>query len=449
VLSSTTQTDSRVVITTVDKTLDVQDSTNGEIRAEGSQQSVQARAERAAKQAGVAAVSIERLPFDLSGLEQDGILVNVDTQNFGLLDRRLDWQALGISLPRGTDLAFRPPRCGLVPDRYRLPLLRPAGQAHTALHRFSYSFRLVETILETTAFRWVPWRAWPAFEQAFERTQTQLREALNRYAADYLAIRATVLNTFRQLAADSAQRLAATGQQVSSEFEDAVVREVLASLPTPELLSDRLSLRYRVGILHLGSEILMEQRRTVEARRRLETIESDRRLAQQRHSAEQRLVQEELFSAQERLRQQQRAEEQERQREATIRERLRQLKLEAARERLQETLSPIEEGARQLHAAVFDAASMIRASLQKRGSLHGSSARKARELSRWFRLMAWQGDDQLEALLRDLERLASTPASRRKRDPGSLDQVLNDIVALTYADARALAEPNRMAGLEL
>jgi len=38
-------------------------------------------------------------------------------------------QALGIALPRGADLAFRPPRCGLLPDRYRLPLLRPPGRA--------------------------------------------------------------------------------------------------------------------------------------------------------------------------------------------------------------------------------------------------------------------------------------------------------------------------------
>src|SRR5205823_7908140 len=105
---------------------------------------VEVRAARAAVQAGVAAASIERLPFDLSALESDGILVNVDARNFGLLDRRLDWQALGISLPRGTDLYFRPPRCGLVPDRYRLPLVRPAAQAHNALHRFSYSFRLIE-----------------------------------------------------------------------------------------------------------------------------------------------------------------------------------------------------------------------------------------------------------------------------------------------------------------
>ena len=410
---------------------------------------VDERAARVAEQVGVGAATIERLPFDLSALEQDGILVNVDAKNFGLLDRRLDWQALGIALPRDTGVAFRPPRCGVVPDRYRLPLLRPAAQAHNALHRFSYSFRLVETVLETTAYRWVPWRAWSAFEQSFDASQTQLKAALGRYEAGYTTICETVVDTFRELARDSARRLAATRQPVPPEFEEIVVREVLANLPTPDLLSERLSLRYRVGVLELGSELLAEQQRAAEQRGRLETVQGERRVSQQRQAAAERLVQEDLWSAQERLRQQRLADEDERRQEAAIKERLRQLKLEAARERLQEVLSPIEEGARQLHAAVFDAASTIRGSLQKRGSLHGSSARKARELARWFRLMSWQKDEQLEALLAELEQLTRAPAARRKRDRGSIDQVLGDIVTLTYADARALAEPNRMAGLEL
>jgi len=410
---------------------------------------VDQRAAQVAEQVGVGEATIERLPFDLSALEQDGILVNVDAKNFGLLDRRLDWQALGIALPRGTGVAFRPPRCGVVPDRYRLPLLRPAAQAHSALHRFSYSFRLVETVLETTAYRWVPWRAWPTFERSFEAALTQLRTALGRYESDYRTIRETVLDTFRELAADSIRRLTATGQPVPPEFEEIVVREVLATLPPPELLGERLSLRYCVGVLELGSELLSEQRRAVEQRSQLEAAQGERRLIQQRQAAAERLVQEDLWSAQERLRQQQLADADERRQEAVIKERLRQLKLEAARERLQEVLSPIEEGARQLHAAVFDAASTIRESLQKRGSLHGSSAKKARELAQWFRLMSWQKDEQLEALLAELEQLTRAPAARRKRDRGSIDQVLGDIVTLTYADARALAEPNRMAGLEL
>src|SRR5205085_1804521 len=175
-----------------------------------------------------------------------------DAAHFGLLYRCVDWQALGITLRRGSDLACRPPRCGLVPDRYRLPLLRPAARAHTALHRYSYHFRLVETVFETSAYRWLPWRAWPEFERAFAAASSRLTEALEEYEANFGSIRETVLATFRQLAADSMRRLEATGQPVSNEFADAIVGGVLTSLPTPETLRDRLSLRYRVGVMQLG-----------------------------------------------------------------------------------------------------------------------------------------------------------------------------------------------------
>src|SRR5438045_1428585 len=74
------------------------------------------RAEDAAVRIGLAPDEVERLPFDLSALHDEGIFVNVDAGGFGMLDRRLGWQALGVTLPRDADLAFRPPRCGLLPD---------------------------------------------------------------------------------------------------------------------------------------------------------------------------------------------------------------------------------------------------------------------------------------------------------------------------------------------
>ncbi len=395
---------------------------------------VELRAERAAAQVGTDIAEVERLPFDLSVIESDGIFVNVDARNFGLLDRRLDWRALGFSLPRTGEVAFRPPRCGLVPDRYRLPLLRPANRAHAAPHKFSYHFRIIETVFETSEYRWVPWRGWPEFEREFNAAKAGLQAALETYETDLEAIREMVLETFRQLAADSARRLQATGQPVPDDFEDAVVQEVLSALASPDLLGRRLSLRYRVGVMQLGSEMLAEQRSAAEERRRLEQVDAERRLEHHRLDAEQRVVQEALWAEQAHLRRQLRAEEEERRREALVKERLRQLKLEAARERLQEALSPLEEGARQLHAAVFEAATAIRASLQQHRSLHGWSARKARDLSAWFKRMAWQGDQQLEALVRELEQLASAPTSKkRKRDPGPIDEVLGDIIALTYS----------------
>ncbi|MFL6229718.1 MAG: hypothetical protein ACJ741_13180, partial [Pyrinomonadaceae bacterium] len=135
------------------------------------------RARRAAARTGKQEAEIERLPFDLSALEEEGVFVNVDASGFGILDRRIDWQALGIRLPQETDVAFHPPRCGVLPNRFRRPLLTPATQAHQALHKYSYQFRLTETLFETPAYRWIPWRAFSEFEAAFGRAVGNLNEA--------------------------------------------------------------------------------------------------------------------------------------------------------------------------------------------------------------------------------------------------------------------------------
>ena len=407
------------------------------------------RAQRAAEHVGRDVVEIERLPFDLSVLDSEGVFVNVDARGFGLLDRRLDWQALGITLPRGSGVSFRPPRCGLLPDRCRLPLLRPAAQAHAALHRYSYHFTLTETVFETPAYRWVPWRAFDSFERAFQAAQTALETARTAALGDYDVLREEVIATFLQLATDSARRLEATGHVIPEGFQDAVVRGVLGAMPGRTDLHEKLHLRYRVGVILLGSEMIAEQRQAVVERRKLEEAEADLHLEQQRQAAQARIVQEELWAEEERIQRRLQAEEDERRREAAVKERLRQLKIEAAKERLHDALSPLDEGARQLHAAVYAAAAAIRESLQKHQYLPGASAKRARELARWYRLMNWQSDRQLEVLVAELESMATRPGANRKPDVGPLDQVLGDIIELCYADARALAEPNRMGALEL
>src|SRR5207248_9976964 len=135
----------------------------------------------------------------------------------------------------------------------------------------------------------------PSFEQAFEAAQSQLRTGLSQYEEDYGAILECVVSTFAQLAADSERRMQATGQPVAIDFEETVVREVLAALPEPDLLWRSLSLRYRIGVLHLGSEFLTEQRRAAQERRMIEAIAADSRVAREHELPEQRLVREELF----------------------------------------------------------------------------------------------------------------------------------------------------------
>lgn len=415
---------------------------------EATGETIDARVARAANQARLEPSDVERMPFDLSVQLDEGVFLNVDARGFGLLDRRLDWQALGITLPRESDVAFRPPRCGLLPDRYRLPLLRPASRAHAALHRYSYHFRLTETLFEGPSYRWVPWRAFETFERDFDTAKLDLEMAQLEILEHYDAVRQEVVETFLRLAADSARRLEATGHAVPDTFMDAVVQGVESAIPTPEDLRTKLTLRYRVGVMLLGSEMLAEQRKAREERRKLHDAEANERLAQQHQQVQERILQQELWAEEERIRQRLRMEADERRREAEVKERLRRLKLEAARERLEEAMSPLEEGARQLHAAIYESASAIRTSLQKHGHLPGASAKRARELGRWFRLMNWQSDEQLESLIADLEHLAQRPR-KGKRATVPIDRVLGDIIQLCYADAREVAEPHRMAALEL
>ena len=78
----------------------------------------------------------------------------------------------------------------------------------------SYHFRLVETIFEP-GLRWVPWRAWPAFERDFGIAQAQLRAALETYSADYTAIREETVLRPSGSSPRAGARLSATGHSVA------------------------------------------------------------------------------------------------------------------------------------------------------------------------------------------------------------------------------------------
>src|SRR5262245_2696232 len=409
------------------------------------------RASAAAARTGRDAREIERLPFDLSVLENEGLFVNVDATGFGILDRRLDWQALGVELPEDTDVAFRPPRCGLLPNRYRRPLLAPVSQAHSALHKYSYQFRLTETLFESPAYRWVPWQAFTEFETVFNKACDNLRKAKQKVLDAYDEIRDEVIVTFSQVAADSARRLAATNAAIPTDFDDRLIDWVLNVFPTRDVLQSRLTLRFQVGVLLLGSEMLREQRMAAEERQRIEQIEAGRRIEEARVNAEESAAQRRLWVEEESLRRKLEAEETDNRLEAEVKERIRQMKLVAAREKLQETLSPLKEGAAQLRAQIYESAVAIQEALQKHDFLPGATAKKARNMARWFRLMNFQSDGELEQLLGSLEQLAAKPAekSKRRASNAEVNEVLEEIVQLCYRDAHELAQPNRLAALEI
>jgi len=93
--------------------------------------------ETAAAHLGISAAEFETMPFDLTALEQAGIFLKIDATGFSVLSRQLDWQSLGIELPKEQTVHLSPPRTGLLPDDYRKPLQRAASRTHNALDRYS------------------------------------------------------------------------------------------------------------------------------------------------------------------------------------------------------------------------------------------------------------------------------------------------------------------------
>ena len=83
-------------------------------------------------QLGREIAEVERLPFDLSALDARRSVLSM-SMRATLACLIAVWTGTRSASPAAPGgVAFRPPRCGLVPDRYRLPLLRPADRAHAA-----------------------------------------------------------------------------------------------------------------------------------------------------------------------------------------------------------------------------------------------------------------------------------------------------------------------------
>lgn len=409
---------------------------------------VDGRALRATSRINVEAEHVEKLPFDLSVLNEEGVFINVDAGGFGLLARQLDWNVLGITLPEDSSIAFHQPRIGILPNKYRLALQRPAAQAHQALNKWSYQFRLTESLFETSAYRWVPWNAFDQFEADFQAAVVALREAKRAALDDYDAIIRSVKETFTKLAEDSARRLeSTTGIAVDPDFRPKIIEGALALVPSREDIEHKLTLRRRPGVMLLGSEMLAEQRAAAEERLRLETAQAETRVIQAEAQARIRRSQIELIAEEDRRREQRRFEDEERRREAQVKERIRQIKLDEARRRVQESLSPLTEGAAQLHAKIYEAALSMKESLANNEHVPGATAKRARELTRWFKLMNFQSDEELDKLLTELNHLTSRKA--KDRAPAPIDNVLTDIIRATYEKATAAMETNRIDALEI
>lgn len=399
---------------------------------------VDKRKERAAVELGIAIDEVESLPFDLSALESEGMFMNIDCRGFGALVRQLDWKTLGVRLPEHAAVRVSPPKAGLLPDVYRNRLMRGASQAHNALNKYGFRFTLSETVWGTSEYKWIPWSAFEPFEAEYYKACETLAAAKAEVLSKYDEVLAILQDSFYKLAKDSADRFQATTDEPfdREEFINAVAAQAIGMVPTPEMIRDGLTITMKPKVIILGSEIAAEQK-----------LARELRLEATRTEAETRTIEAELESKQqiERLRVSGFAEEQRRERE--VKERIRTMKIEAARREAEEAVSPIKEGLAQMTARICEAAQEMSERLRDAKFVPGSLAKRARQMCEWYSLINFTGDDSLEDVLTKLREAAGRQA--KQRSPEEMRNALNDILRSTTVQSRKLLDEDRLSALEL
>lgn len=395
--------------------------------------------ERAAVHLGISAAEVETMPFDLTALEQEGIFLNVDTTGFSVLSRQLDWRSLGIELPAEQAVRLSPPRAGLLPDKYRKSLQRGAAQAHNALNKYSFRFALCETVLGSNEYKWIPFTAFEAFEKEYAAALETLSRAKAEVIENYDGILNTLRETFKVLAKDSADRLEATNTEPINreEFIAATVARAMQMIPTVAMIRDGMRIEMKPKVILLGSEMRAESVRA--AKLELETAsirkaqtELEIEVQAAKNIAE---IKVKTFSD-------------EQKREQELKERIRQIKIEAVKQEMQSSISPLKEGLEQLRNTIYEAAMQMAEKLgDSKKFIPGGMAKRAREMYRWFKLMNFTNDTEIENVLKELSVIASRDAKTRSAE--EMKEALGAVIVATSKRARKLLKTEQLDALEL
>lgn len=394
--------------------------------------------EKAAVNLGLTAAEVETMPFDLSQLETEGIFLNVDCRGFSTLERQIEWKSLGVELPAQGAIKLSPPRVGLLPDSFRRKLMRAASRAHHALNKFSFRFTLCETIWGTSEYKWIPWNAFENFELEYKKALETLAAAKAEVLANYDEILLTLRKSFADLAEDSAKRLDATLEIPvnKEEFVETVVAYAIGMIPTREMIRDGLTISMKPKVIVLGSEMLAEQQQAKTLNLETAKIEAEHQSVHLELDTKTRIEQLKIHDF-----------ELEQRREQEVKERIRQMKIEAAKDAANEAVSPIKEGLDQITAKIFEAAQEMATKLTGADFVPGALAKRARQMCEWYRLMNFTDDTSLEDVLQRLETAAGADAKVRSRV--EMQSALNDVLRATSLQSKRLLDEDRLSALEI
>jgi hypothetical protein len=207
------------------------------------------------------------------------------------------------------------------------------------------------------------------------------------------------------------------------EFIERTILKAMQMIPSLAAIRDGMRIEMKPKVILLGSEMRAEQARV--AKLELETNIANKAKAEIaiEIEANKEIAEIKVKSAYE-----------DEKRERELRE-------------METTLSPLKEGLDQLNNTIYEAAKEMAEKLNDSKFVPGGTAKRAREMYRWFKLMNFTGDEEVETVLAELDKIASRDA--KARTPAEMKEAVDAVILATSKRARKLLKTEQLDALEL
>lgn len=340
---------------------------------------------------------IEEFEIDAARLMERGVLVDVDVRGASMFTTMASYEDLGLPATALIHERINRGSKNLIPKVYLRRIASLSVRLHKTLERHSVSLSVFHP------YRYVPYTAWTAFRQEWERLSYDwdvLRaEILENYEMFYDQAAAQ----FQEIARDAwralVARYARQGKDYAVDeniFVDRVTAAALSAFPTRERIASGFIVGYRVAILRPAFTTTFA---TIDL-----DVGDDEALHVQREARR------------------------------------------LARRQMAALGSPLRELFDKVRTVIYEDARELADGLRKHGRLVGRMAERAENLTKIFRLLNAHGDLELEEAIVQLEAIVAT----RKHagggvDAAALESVLGEIVNLTHASVAAERERTELA----
>jgi uncharacterized Zn finger protein (UPF0148 family) len=114
---------------------------------------------------------------------------------------------------------------------------------------------------------------------------------------------------------------------------------------------------------------------------------------------------------------------------------------------MEASISPLKEGLDQLNSTIYEAAKEMAEKLNDSKFVPGGTAKRAREMYRWFKLMNFTADAEVETVLAELNKIANRDA--KTRTAAEMKEAVDQVILATSKRTRKLMKTEQLDALEL